>query len=276
MAHAPAHLEHQLSPTPPRQRLLAQRLLRGEGSVEVTAYRDGETLTSAAHGVAGTGQIVLAHVPNLFGSIGAFHTAEDIEVRVDILQAATDLMLPLRTASVHLLDPLRWCRDTDEVQALGLRGHLADLLDDVGPRLRVGVVQTQRILLHDSSGVTAFCEHSLPLAATGLFPAEEIADLTTDVQSTPVEVLADLADAVGMGLLPGTLSEVDLGAAPGLSLAAAHVTDVDEQGVSLLRVREGEGHAVYVPLPGGGRLDHSPRDAWHALVQSLPARWPVA
>lgn len=271
MAHASTHPAHPLPPVAPRRLLLAQRLLRGGGSVEVTAFRAGETLTTAVHGVSADGRLVVAHVPNLLGSLGAFHTPAPLDVRVDVLRDALDLTLPTRLASVHLLGTLRWCRDSAEVAELGLRGRVADLVADVGPRVRVGVVETQRILLHDVDGVAVFCRHTLPLTSRGLIDQTELADLADDVLGTAPEVLADLADAVALGLLPGesTPLQVDTELLPE---SPAHALDADEAGVTLLRVRDGEATAVHVALPGAGRLDHSPRHAWRRLLDAIPAR----
>lgn len=271
MAHASTHPAHPLPPVAPRRLLLAQRLLRGEGSVEVTAFRAGETLTTAVHGVSADGRLVVAHVPNLLGSLGAFHTPAPLDVRVDVLRDALDLTLPTRLASVHLLGTLRWCRDSAEVAELGLRGRVADLVADVGPRVRVGVVETQRILLHDVDGVAVFCRHTLPLTSQGLVDQAELADLADDVLGTAPEVLADLADAVALGLLPGesTPLQVDTESLPE---SPAYALDADEAGVTLLRVRDGEATAVHVALPGAGRLDHSPRHAWRQLLGAIPAR----
>lgn len=271
MAHASTHPAHPLPPVAPRRLLLAQRLLRGEGSVEVTAFRAGETLTTAVHGVSADGRLVVAHVPNLLGSLGAFHTPAPLDVRVDVLRDALDLTLPTRLASVHLLGTLRWCRDSAEVAELGLRGRVADLVADVGPRVRVGVVETQRILLHDVDGVAVFCRHTLPLTSRGLVDQAELADLADDVLGTAPEVLADLADAVALGLLPGESTPLQVGTGP-LPESPAHALDADEAGVTLLRVRDGEATAVHVALPGAGRLDHSPRHAWRRLLDAIPAR----
>ncbi|WP_423448524.1 hypothetical protein AABM35_07415 [Micrococcus luteus] len=271
MAHASTHPAHLLPPVAPRRLLLAQRLLRGGGSVEVTAFRAGETLTTAVHGVSADGRLVVAHVPNLLGSLGAFHTPAPLDVRVDVLRDALDLTLPTRLASVHLLGTLRWCRDSAEVAELGLRGRVADLVADVGPRVRVGVVETQRILLHDVDGVAVFCRHTLPLTSRGLVDQAELADLADDVLGTAPEVLADLADAVSLGLLPGESTPLQVGTGP-LPESPAHALDADEAGVTLLRVRDGEAAAVHVALPGAGRLDHSPRHAWRRLLDAIPAR----
>lgn len=271
MAHASTHPAHPLPPVASRRLLLAQRLLRGEGSVEVTAFRAGETLTTAVHGVSADGRLVVAHVPNLLGSLGAFHTPAPLDVRVDVLRDALDLTLPTRLASVHLLGTLRWCRDSAEVAELGLRGRVADLVADVGPRVRVGVVETQRILLHDVDGVAVFCRHTLPLTSRGLVDQAELADLADDVLGTAPEVLADLADAVALGLLPGESTPLQVDTEP-LPESPAYALDADEAGVTLLRVRDGEAAAVHVALPGAGRLDHSPRHAWRRLLDAIPAR----
>ncbi|GAA3682911.1 hypothetical protein [Micrococcus yunnanensis] len=271
MAHASTHPAHPLPPVAPRRLLLAQRLLRGEGSVEVTAFRAGETLMTAVHGVSADGRLVVAHAPNLLGSLGAFHTLAPLDVRVDVLRDALDLTVPTRLASVHLLGTLRWCRDSAEVAELGLRGRVADLVADVGPRVRVGVIETQRILLHDVDGVAVFCRHTLPLTSRGLIDQAELADLADDVLGTAPEVLADLADAVALGLLPGESTPLQVGTGP-LPESPAHALDADEAGVTLLRVRDGEATAVHVALPGAGRLDHSPRHAWRRLLDAIPAR----
>ena len=271
MAHASTHPAHLLPPVAPRRLLLAQRLLRGEGSVEVTAFRAGETLTTAVHGVSADGRLVIAHVPNLLGSLGAFHTPAPLDVRVDVLRDALDLTLPTRLASVHLLGTLRWCRDSAEVAELKLRGRVEDLVADVGPRVRVGVVETQRILLHDVDGVAVFCRHTLPLTSRGLIDQAELADLADDVLGTAPQVLADLADAVALGLLPGESTPLQVDTEP-LPESPAHALDADEAGVTLLRVRDGEATAVHVALPGAGRLDHSPRHAWRRLLDAIPAR----
>ncbi|MFJ3311527.1 hypothetical protein ACIPJU_01740 [Micrococcus endophyticus] len=271
MAHASTHPAHPLPPVASRRLLLAQRLLRGEGSVEVTAFRAGETLTTAVHGVSADGRLVVAHVPNLLGSLGAFHTPAPLDVRVDVLRDALDLTLPTRLASVHLLGTLHWCRDSAEVAELGLRGRVADLVADVGPRVRVGIIETQRILLHDVDGVAVFCRHTLPLTSRGLVDQAELADLADDVLGTAPEVLADLADAVALGLLPGESAPLQVGTEP-RSESPAHALDADEAGVTLLRVRDGETTAVHVALPDAGRLDHSPRHAWRRLLDAIPAR----
>ena len=158
-----------------------------------------------------------------------------------------------------------------EVAALKLRGRVADLVADVGPRVRVGVVETQRILLHDVDGVAVFCRHTLPLTSRGLVDQAELADLADDVLGTAPEVLADLADAVALGLLPGESTPLQVDTEP-LPESPAYALDADEAGVTLLRVRDGESTAVHVALPGAGRLDHSPRHAWRRLLDAIPAR----
>ena len=115
MAHASTHPAHPLPPVAPRRLLLAQRLLRGEGSVEVTAFRAGETLTTAVHGVSADGRLVVAHVPNLLGSLGAFHTPAPLDVRVDVLRDALPGAVATATDSAH---------DGDEVLLVRPDGHL--------------------------------------------------------------------------------------------------------------------------------------------------------
>ena len=125
--------------------------------------------------------------------------------------------------------------------------------------------------MHDVDGVAVFCSHTLPLTSRGLVDQAELADLADDVLGTAPEVLADLADAVALGLLPGESTPLQVGT-EALPESPAHALDADEAGVTLLRVRDGETTAVHVALPGAGRLDHSPRHAWRRLLDAIPAR----
>jgi hypothetical protein len=246
-------------------------MLSGEGAVELTAYRAGETLSSAVHGVTRSGQLVVADIPNLFHSLGAFHTAEDIEVRLDIAKDSADHGLALRLASVHLLGTLRWCRDTEQVAALGLQGRVADLVQDVGPRVRVGVVSTERILLHDCSGVTAHGEAILVEAATAPPSADALVDA---VLTTAPEALAGMADAVLDGELAGWAEPLELPAASSLNVGPVHVVDADHRCVSLARFAGEQGWVVQVPLPSPSQSSplRDGTEAWRHLLDSLPLR----
>ena len=252
-------------------RSVTRRILAGEGAIELTAYRAGETLSSAVHGVSRSGQLVVADIPNLFHSLGGFHTADDIQVRADIVKDSADHSLALRLASLHLLGTLRWCRDTEEVGALGLQGQLADLVHDVGPRVRVGVVSTERILLHDCSGVTAYGADILAESATVAPSTDALYDA---VMSTAVETLADVADAVLDDGLPGWTERLDLPEDTGVGADPAHCVDVDRHCVTLARFTGEQGWVVQVPLPSPPRAT-SAQDgviAWRHLLDSLPAR----
>ena len=99
---------------------------------------------------------------------------------------------------------------------------------------------------------------SITVAARAAF-AERLARV--QARDTAPEVLADLADAVALGLLPGESTPLQVDTEP-LAESPAHALDADEAGVTLLRVRDGESTAVHMALPGAGRLDHSPRHAW--------------
>jgi hypothetical protein len=252
-------------------RSLTRRMLSGEGAVELTAYRAGETLSSAVHGVSRSGQLVVADIPNLFHSLGAFHTAEDIEVRTDIVRDSADHGLALRLASLHLLGTLRWCRDTAQVAALGLQGRVADLVHDVGPRVRVGVISTERVLLHDCSGVTAHGE-SVVVEAASTPPSTDA--LAHAVLGTATQTLADVADAVLDGQVPGWAEPLALPEAEGLTVDPVHVVDTDHRCVSLARFAGDQGWVVQVPLPSPSEASPAADGvgAWRHLLDSLPTR----
>jgi hypothetical protein len=268
-APAPSSLDTNLRAS--HARSLTRRMLAGEGAVELTAYRVGETLSSAVHGVSGNGQLVVADIPNLFHSLGAFHTADHIDVRMDILKDSSDHALALRLASLHLLGTLRWCRDAEEVAGLGLRGHLADLVDDLGPRVRVGVVATQRLLLHDCSGVTVHDLATISEAATAA-PATDA--LNGAVLATTTATLAEIADAVMDGRLPGWAERLDLPDAENLAVDQAHCVDVDRHCVTLARFSEDRAWVVQVPLqlPSHALPGQDGVAVWQQVLDALPSR----
>jgi hypothetical protein len=252
-------------------RSLTRRMLAGEGAIELTAYRAGERLSSAIHGVSRSGQLVVADIPNLFHSLGAFHSADHIEVRADIVKDSADHTLGLRLASLHLLGKLRWCRNTADVEALGLQGQLADLVHEVGPRVRVGVVSTERILLHDCSGVTA---HGAAIVAEAATTVPSIDALNDAVLTTAAEALADVADAVLDDELSGWTERLDLPEAAGLVTNPAHCVDVDQHCVTVARFTGDQAWVVQVPLPSPphGLPAQDGVIAWRHLLDSLPTR----
>lgn len=252
-------------------RSLTRRMLAGEGAVELTAYRAGESLSSAVHGVSRTGDLVVADIPNLFHSLGAFHTAGDIEVRVDIFKDAADHALNLRLASVHLLGTLRWCRDTEEVNRLGLQGRVAELVEDVGPRVRVGVISTDRVLTHDCSGITPHCSAIVTEAAEAPAATDALADA---VLTTDAGLLAALADAVVDGAVAGWAERLQVPTVDELTVDPVHVVDVDHRCVTLARFTgDTEAWTVQVPLPHAAEAAGENGVAgWQRVVETLTAR----
>jgi len=246
-------------------------MLAGEGAVELTAYRAGESLSSAVHGVSRTGELVVADIPNLFHSLGAFHTAGDIEVRVDIFKDAADHALNLRLASVHMLGTLRWCRDTAEVARLGLQGRVAELVQDVGPRVRVGVIRTDRVLTHDCAGITPHCSAIVTEAATAAAATDALADA---VLTTDADLLTALADAVEDGALAGWAEQLQVPSADEMTVDPVHVVDVDRRCVTLARFTGGaEAWTVQVPLPhAADATDEDGVAGWQRVVDTLAAR----
>lgn len=249
-------------------RSLTRRMLAGEGAVELTAYRAGESLSSAVHGVSRTGELVVADIPNLFHSLGAFHTAGDIEVRVDIFKDAADHALNLRLASVHLLGTLRWCRDTEEVARLGLQGRVAELVQDVGPRVRVGVISTDRVLTHDCSGITPHCSAIITEAADAPAPGDALADA---VLATDAGLLAALADAVVDGAVAGWAERLQVPSVDELTVDPVHIVDVDHRCVTLARFTgDAEAWTIQVPLPPAA--DATGAAGWQRVVETVAAR----
>lgn len=135
---------------------LARRLLSGAGRAALVAY-DLEPLVEAralCHGMSATGELVVACLADDAVPVTSW-TDSPLRVRLDIVKEAPESAVRITACAVHLLGTLEWLPEED------VDGYLA--VADLDPRItelatmtagRLGIVRSDRVLLHDSAGVS--------------------------------------------------------------------------------------------------------------------------
>lgn len=136
---------------------LARRLLSGAGRMSLVAYDIAPMVEAAAlsHAVTARGELVVAcraddEVP------ATTWTGGPLRVRVDVTKEAPEWAVRITACAVHLLGELEWLPvETldDYLFGAGLDPAVTEIAGAVGGRL--GVIRTDRVLVHDSAGVLA-------------------------------------------------------------------------------------------------------------------------
>lgn len=247
---------------------LAHRLLAGTGIASLTAYRaPGQPTTDAlVHGLSGRGVLVVAAIPvssggfplaesNALAGAQAAGAADAVEVRGEIVAHGPEVSVRVLAATLHFLGRLEWI-DRGSAAALGsLPDQVAGLLEH--PDARLGIVRTERVLLHDGTGVVAFpydalAEHHLGGAANRAHRVDEqVLDL---VGSIPPEEIGHVFEAGVRGALPARILSTTASTAACASLPErVYWVDVDVTGITLMRA-DGEGQRVaFFPFETGAR-----------------------
>ena len=169
-------------------------------------------------------------------------------VRMDLVRHSHDVMLSVIAASAHLLGELVLLPNAAVARLLAedqLPGRIAELARISGTR--VGLVVTDRILVHDHGGVTPIPWEDLADArAEGTkawcddFEAHDV------VASRGCPALRQVCRAVIEGRIPGQASLRP--SAPGLCghvLDKVFCIDVDRSGITLMHVGEHETATVF-------------------------------
>lgn len=237
---------------------MAHRLLSGVGVATAVAYRhDPEhTVDVLAHGLTDDGDLVVALRADALpegvldargGSTGPTH------VRLDVRREATEARVRIVAATVHLLGRVEWLEDHVSRVAAASGFLPADVALVAGaPGVLLGRVRSERVLLHDASGVTPFPYAELVSRETaGAFPTtlEEL-DAQEAVSSLPAEELHALCDAVCDERLTGcVLSQRPSRGACDSTLGRVFCVDVDAVGVNLMRVAADTTSVVFVHFP---------------------------
>ena len=166
-------------------RRMARRLLSGAGCATLTAYRldAGAPSQLVLHALDVTGSIIVAAHPAADHPMADVPCESPVEVRLDVSLEAAEPGLRITTATVHLLGVLTWLDDVgrDAVLSGSVAGchcaitgedpltDLAGLADAPGGRL--GVIETNRIMVHDAMGVSGHTmEEVLDPDAKGVRP----------------------------------------------------------------------------------------------------------
>ena len=240
----------------------AHRLVSGTGVASLVAYRldPDRAVDVLAHGVTRDGTLVVALV-------GGQLPEGTHEVRMDVRREADEAQVRITAASLHLLGELSWL-DAEEAEALVADPRLpvtAALLAD-SPTVQWARVTSERLVLHDASGVTAFTYGEVS-AARATFPqADQELDAHDVVTGAGQPALAAICRAVTDGRLPGVVqSDRPSAASPGHALDHVFCVDVDGLGVNLMQVGQERTSVVFAPFPT--TVDHL--DALAAQVSVL-------
>ena len=229
-------------------RSLARRMLRGGAACTLVVWRAGSQYDFVAHGLTRQGDIVVAIRPDEDCLLSTLPAGVGTVVRMDLIRHSQDVILSVIAASAHLLGELvllpaaAVARLLDEEQ---LPERIAELARISGTR--VGLVVTDRVLVHDHSGVTAIAweemQESLCQATEPWFDDFEAHDV---VASQGCPALRQLCRAVTSGELPGHAS-----IQPSSHGLCQHVIDkvfcidVDCSGVTLMHIGEHETATVF-------------------------------
>lgn len=229
---------------------LARRLLAGAGRASLVAY-DLEPMVEAGaicHGLNARGDLVVACLPNPEVPATLWHDTP-LRVRVDVVKEAPEWAVRITACAVHLLGELEWLPD-EIVPEFVADGGLPPQLIELGsaPGGRVGIVRTDRVLVHDSAGVTPlpFGQVVDRQPSTGSDGCRSFPD--ADQEWAVRDVVGTLAPWQAAGLVQAaahgwtsaiTLSTRGESACPHLE-GQVYVVDVDRTGLTLMTVRHGE------------------------------------
>lgn len=238
-----------------RSRSLARRLLAGAGRASLVAYDLAPMVEAGAlcHGVSASGDLVVAGLRDAAVPATIWHDTP-LRVRLDVVKEAPEWAVRITACAVHLLGQLQWVPD-DHVADYLLDAALPAELIELGssPGGRVGIVRADRVLVHDSAGVTP-----LPFDAVvsrgceahergcGSFPDAEQEWAVRDVVGTlaPWQAMG-LVQAAALGWTSAAmLSTRGESACPHLE-GQVFCVDVDRTGLTLMAVHQGEATVVF-------------------------------
>ena len=231
-----------------RARSVAARMLRGGAACSLVAWRISSQYDFVAHGLTAQGDIVVAVCPDEDCLLSTLSPGSGTVVRMDLTRHSNDVMLSVIAASAHLLGELVLLPNAAVNRLLSenqLPGRVAELARISGTR--IGLVVTDRVLVHDHSGVTpvpwgeiqATCSEE-PEAWCDDFEAHDA------VASQGCDALWWVCRAVINGTLPGQATLRP--SSPGLCrhvLDKVFCIDVDRSGVTLMHVGEHETATVF-------------------------------
>lgn len=227
---------------------LARRLLSGAGRASVIAYDLLPLMEAGAlsHGMSAQGDLVVACLAD--DEVPATTWDETpLRVRVDVVKEAPEWAVRITSCAVHLLGTLEWLPAEllpDYLVEAQLDASVVELA--TAPAGRLGIVRTDRVLVHDSAGV-------LPL------PFVEVARQRGSYPDPLQEWVA--RESLG-GLSPTQLSGLTYAADRGWDVAVTlssrqevacphtegqvFCVDLDHMGMTLMAVDEGRASVHFV------------------------------
>lgn len=245
---------------------LAHRLLAGTGSASLVAYRaqGRAVLDSLVHGLSDTGMLVVAAIPQAehrsafavpAGTATSAMGNEDagqVDVRGEIVAYGPEISVRVLAATAHFLGRLEWV----ERDAGARLGHLPERVAGVleHPDARLGLVRTDRVLLHDGTGVTAFTLESLAEhhRSCSVRDAQQLDDQVVDVVgAVHPDELGDLFEAGARGWLPARILSTAASTAACTSLSGrVYWVDADATGITLMRADGQRQTVMHLPFRG--------------------------
>ncbi|WP_316670010.1 hypothetical protein [uncultured Propionibacterium sp.] len=237
-----------------RTQSIAHRLLCGAGCGSLLAYHQDPqvSIEFLAHGLTRSGRIVVACCPVPGDEAAEMPLTESIAVRLDIAKASCEPGVHIISSAVHLLGTLEWMPPQVSAQLL------AD--DQLPPRVavavshphgRLGVIRTQRVLLHDSTGVTPMAFGTLLNAGTGMpFPTvEEEFDVFDAAMGLGEDALWNIADAIDDERIGGRIcSRHSMTAGCPHTWNRIYCVDVDRYGLTLMTVEPTVTSTFFAPF----------------------------
>ncbi len=232
-------------------RSMTERIVRGAGSASFLAYRTAPMTSCEAlvHGISRSGKLVIAACPDEADPVGQMVEGDRFNIRMDITKESPDPQFRLVAATVHLLGELEWQPEwiVDELIASGeLPNDVAAIASMADGRL--GVIDTDRCLIHDSAGVRSFDFSELVSADAGpVFPsAYDEFDAHHMVMAISNDSLRQVRDAVLKGAIGGRMCSRQ-SALAGCPHTWDQVlcADVDCTGITMLTVEPTETYSVF-------------------------------
>lgn len=248
--------QSQGSSTHDRAVSLAHRMLAGAGRATLVAYglEGHPTLDALAHGMAGTGDLLVATTV-FSGSEDAalLNPGTRMDVRMDITKLSPEPRVEILTASAHMLGQLEWL-DSERATDVLEYDNVPEMVKAVAesPFGMLGIVRVSRVLLHDGVGATAIpyahlIERHADVAPAGLGDVESIGlDVASSLDSID---LASLCDAVSNGWIEArVLSEKPSAGGCSHTKNREFVVDVDVTGLTVMRNGADRTHVFFVPF----------------------------
>ncbi|WP_028709529.1 hypothetical protein [Propionicicella superfundia] len=255
---------------------LAARLLSGAGSLALVAYRHDPVpvVDALAHGLSSSGELLVAGCPSAQSWEMGLADSTPVDVRADIMKGSSDPRAEVTASGMHLLGVFEWIPD-DIASRMLARGEVPPRVAAVAASTggRLGVVGADRVLLHDSYGVTPLAFSAVAASATGAsarmpFPApDEELDALDAVAGCGDEALMGLHTAVCEGTVRGDvlLRRAVPGACPHHDQILC--VDVDRTGTLLMRVRHGVATTVFARFAEEATSAHELNEQCVSLIK---------